>query len=311
MLACRRASEYTMVMGDLFDVSFMKKLELLTISARRAFRGQMRGERRSPRQGSSVEFSDYRQYVPGDDFRRIDWNAFARFENLLVKLFREEEDLHLCLLCDASSSMAFGEPSKFDYIRRVAAALAYVALNNADCVSVVLLGAEDDSPSPVHDLMRPRRGKGAIFDVFNFLEAAPMGGQTDLAASVRYLLSRKLTPGVAVVLSDMLLHNGYEQALQLLSYENFQPMVVHVMAPQEIAPSLQGDLRLRDSETGAHVDVSATKRTLAMYQKHVASFRRKLADFAQKNATEYVFASSETPFEDLVLQWMRQANMLT
>ena len=300
-------------MVDLFDTAFLKKLELLTLSARRALVGQSMGEQRSRRLGSSVEFADYRQYTPGDDFRRIDWNAYARFDNLLLKLFREEEDLSLYLLCDASASMDFGKPGKFDYARKVAAALAYIALHNGDRVSLYMLGDDNagEQAQPIRDSLRSRRGRGTIFEVFDFLQAATTGGATDLSACVQYLISGSVKPGIVVIISDMLLDDGYDHALKRLAYEKFQPMIVHVMAPQEITPDISGDLRLSDSETGHQVDVSPSKRMLDAYQKQLALFRRRVDNFARRHATDYVFAATDTAFEELVLQWMRTANMLS
>ena len=137
--------------------------------------------------------------------------------------------------------MGFGQPGKFDYARRVAGALAYVALNNSDRVSLYLLGSQDGSPLPVLDSLGPRRGRGSIFEVFEFL--APRAGRADGPDGLGAVPARrKSRPGVAVVCSDMLLHGGYEEALRLLSYEKFQPMVVQVLSPQELQPDLWGDL---------------------------------------------------------------------
>ncbi len=304
------ARRYTEGMDELFDATFLRKLEMLSLSAKRAFRGQMRGEQRSTRTGASVEFADYRQYNPGDDFRRIDWNAYARLDNLLLKLFREEEDLHLYLLVDGSASMNFGAPNKFDYVRRVAGALAYVALANSDRVSVYLLGGEEGAP-PVRDSLGPRRGRSAVFEVFDFLRAAQPGGRTDLTAAVEFLLARRARPGLAVICSDLLLPEGFESAIRRLAYERFEPMLVHVMAPDELQPDLRGDLRLVDAESGAYIDVSPTPRVAALYQRHLQQFRTRIVEFARKHGVEYVFTSSDAPFEELVLRWMRQANVLS
>ncbi|MFW6155323.1 MAG: DUF58 domain-containing protein [Planctomycetota bacterium] len=298
-------------MSDLFDAAFLKKLELLTLNARRAMAGQTRGEQRSTRHGSSVEFADYRQYAPGDDFRRIDWNAYARFDNVFLKLFREEEDLNVHVMVDASASMDFGLPNKFTYARRVAGALAYIALHNADRVSVYLLGRTEDSTVPVLDVTRGRRGRGAIFEVFDFLQQGTCEGAADLNGAVQYLLAGRAQPGIAAIISDFLLPDGYEGAVKRLAYEKFQPMLVHVMAPDEMNPDLTGDLRLTDSETGDHVDVSPTRRLIALYRKRLEAFRQMISAFAATHGTDYVFASTDTPFEDLVLRWMRAANMVT
>lgn len=305
-----RASVHSIFVADLFDNELLKKLELLNISARRAFRGQMRGEKRSPRTGSSVEFADYRQYYPGDDFRRIDWNAYARFDSLLLKLFHEEEDLHLYLMIDGSASMDFGRPNKFDYARKVAAALGYIALCSGDRVSLHLLGSEDDQPPGVLDSIGPRRGKASTFELFRFLERAQPQGQAELDAAARLLLARKAKPGVLVICSDLLLHSGYAEAIKRLSYERFQVMLVHILSPQELQPELAGDLRLTDSETGEHVDVSPTTRMMKTYTEHLQRFRDTAKAFAARHSLEYVFAGTDTPFEQLVMTWMRQANML-
>src|SRR5712671_1369524 len=122
--------------GPILDSPFLKKLERLSLITRRPFAGQMKGEKRSVKRGSSVEFADYREYLPGDDLRYVDWNTAARLEKLFVKLFIEEEDLYLALLVDTSGSMDFGRPTKLHYAARVAAALGYIGLANYDRVSV-------------------------------------------------------------------------------------------------------------------------------------------------------------------------------
>ena len=120
---------------ELFDDDFQRKLETLALVSRRVFAGRMRAERRTKKRGSGVEFADYRDYVPGDDFRYVDWNIFQRFARLLVRLYEEEEDLSIYFIVDCSSSMGFGDGKKFDQARRLCAALAYVGLANLDRVN--------------------------------------------------------------------------------------------------------------------------------------------------------------------------------
>ncbi|RPJ43072.1 MAG: DUF58 domain-containing protein, partial [Chloroflexi bacterium] len=124
----------------LFDESFLRRLERLALVARHASAGQTQGERRSPKRGQSVEFSDFRPYVAGDDFRRIDWNAYARLERFFIKLFVEEEDLAVHLLVDNSRSMRWGEPDKLGYAVRVAGAIGYIALAGLDRVTATAIG---------------------------------------------------------------------------------------------------------------------------------------------------------------------------
>src|SRR5579862_510325 len=120
----------------LFDSNFLKQLEYLSLVSRRVFRGSLLAQRRTKQLGGGLEFADHREYTPGDDFRYLDWNLFARLDTLLLKRFQEEEDLHVYFLLDCSRSMAFGDPPKFDFARRVSAALAYIGLADLDRISV-------------------------------------------------------------------------------------------------------------------------------------------------------------------------------
>src|SRR2546429_5774365 len=151
----------------LFDSDFLKKLEYLSLVSRRVFRGQLLAHRRQFQLGSGIEFADHREYTPGDDFRYLDWNLYARHEELLLKRFQEEEDLHVYLLLDCSRSMAYGEPAKFDFARQVTAALAYIALADLDRVAVVAFAADLVADFPL------TRGKGRILSLLKFLENLP------------------------------------------------------------------------------------------------------------------------------------------
>src|SRR5262249_7128115 len=152
--------------NNLIDPALMKKLEALRICVRRAFPGVTRGERRSPRHGSSVEFADFRKYEAGDDFRHIDWNIYARLERLMLRQFVEEEDLRVDILIDSSASMRLpGAITKFDYARKVAALLAFLAVDSHDRVGVWTFD------SNLETRVRAARGQGHFFDVVRFLEA--------------------------------------------------------------------------------------------------------------------------------------------
>src|SRR5438876_8472909 len=133
----------------LFDTDFLKKLEYLSLISKRVFRGSLMAQRRTMQMGSGIEFADHRDYTPGDDFRYIDWNLYARHNELLLKRFQEEEDLHVYLLVDASRSMAFGDPPKFDFARQVAAALAYIALADLDRVAITAFADDVHADLPL------------------------------------------------------------------------------------------------------------------------------------------------------------------
>src|SRR5271170_232508 len=157
----------------LFDSEFLKKLEYLSLISRRVFRGSLLAQRRTMQLGGGIEFADHREYTPGDDFRYLDWNLYARHEELLLKRFQEEEDLHVYLLLDCSRSMSFGTPPKFDLARQVTAALAYIALADLDRIAVVGFANEIVADFPL------TRGKGRVLSLLRFLEGLkPQGEDT-------------------------------------------------------------------------------------------------------------------------------------
>ncbi len=155
----------------LFDSEFLKKLEYLSLVSRRVFRGSLLAQRRTMQLGGGIEFADHREYTPGDDFRYLDWNLYARHDELLLKRFQEEEDLHVYFLLDCSRSMAFGDPPKFDFARQVAAALAYIALADLDRVAVIAFAGDIVADFPL------TRGKGRILSLLKFLEDLPAQGE--------------------------------------------------------------------------------------------------------------------------------------
>src|SRR5213080_3797424 len=121
----------------LLTPALLRRLEQFQLLAARRAKSSAKGERRSRTRGQSVEFADYRTYVHGDDFRYLDWNLYGRLERLFLKLYEEERELPVRIFLDASESMTFGEPRKFDFARQVAAAIGYVALSGFDRVSVI------------------------------------------------------------------------------------------------------------------------------------------------------------------------------
>src|ERR1700752_574190 len=145
---------------ELLPPDLLVKLERLELVTRKVFRGRMKGERRSKRKGQSVEFADFRGYVPGDDLRSLDWNLYARLDKLIIKLFLEEEDLHFFTLVDASRSMEFGEPTKLQYAKQLAASLGFVGLIRTDRVRIETLGQSGRNPGPV--LRRPRSAWASV-----------------------------------------------------------------------------------------------------------------------------------------------------
>ena len=309
----------------LFDSAFLSKLEQLYLLSRKIFRGQQRAERKSKQLGSSLEFADYRNYVAGDDLRAIDWNIYGRLERLFVKLFEEEQDLPVYFLVDASASMRWtpqadqdqkNAPTKFDQARRVAASLAYIALANLDRVNVFYFSATLGSDAGMS------RGKSQFHKLLEFLRRAPFSEknddksdsadaqQTQLLPSLRAFAQRAKRRGLVFILSDFFDPAGYDEALRLLRFHQFETHVIQVLDPAEREPLLRGDLRLLDAETNAPLEVTADDSLLRRYRDEIAAFLNGLENFCVRHQIGYVQAASDVAFEDLVLRVLRGGAIL-
>jgi uncharacterized protein (DUF58 family) len=289
----------------LFDSDFLKKLEYLSLVSRRVFRGQLLAQRRTMQLGGGIEFADHRDYTPGDDFRYLDWNVFARHGELLLKRFQEEEDLHVYILLDCSRSMAVGNPPKFDYARQVAAALAYIALADLDRVAVVAFAGEVIADFPL------TRGKARILGLLKFLEGLePQGTATDLERMARNLVHRGQRRGLAVVVSDLFDPNGFERGLDLLRHHRYEPHLVQIFDRLEAEPDLKGDIELLDIETGTIQKVTITERNLRQYRKIFANYIESVGRYCNTYGIGGTRSSTEVPFDELLLRMMRVAGAL-
>ena len=172
--------------STLLSPQLLAKLEQMELVSRKIFRGRMKGERRSPRKGQSVEFADFRNYVPGDDLRFVDWNTYARLDRLFLKMFLEEEDLHFYTLIDASGSMDFGQPTKLHYAVQLAAALGFVGLVRGDRVKIETLGKRRQAPV--------FRGRRSLWRMLDHLEGIAAGQSTPLAEGVKNFCIRNSGP---------------------------------------------------------------------------------------------------------------------
>ena len=287
-----------------FDEDFLRRLERLAVLVRRPVRGGLKGGRRSVKRGQSVEFADYRDYSLGDDLRQLDWNVYARLEKLLVKLFIEEEDLTVVLLVDGSASMAHGAPDKLVFAKRAAAALGYVALAAEDRVVLASLAGRTSRRRAA------LRGSGRAFRLLAELSAIqPAAGPTDLVAACRHALAQVTGRGVIVLVSD-LLDPGAERALRDLAGTGSEVIVLHVLAPDEVTPTLEGDLRLVDAETGATVDVTLDLAARERYTDRVEAWRNELATLAAKRRIAYVPLTSDLPLADLVFAELRRRRVV-
>lgn len=288
----------------LLDPDFIARLERLEIVSRKIFHGKMRGERRSKRRGESVEFADYRNYVVGDDLRHLDWNIYARLERLFVKLFLEEEDLHVNLLIDTSASMNTGAPHKGRYAMQIAASLAYIGLSNNDRVSVYAF-----ADGLYHELAG-LRGKRTIAKVFDFLNSAECSGAGDMTRACKQYALRHPQPGILLVLSDFLDKGGYEAGLRMLLGRKFDIYCIQILAPDEIDPKLTGELRLTDVEDADVAEVSISRALLNRYKHNLQVYCERLRDYCTRRGMTYAFTSTAVPFDQIVLNYLRRRGLL-
>jgi len=290
--------------GDLLDPDFIARLERLEIVSRKIFQGKMRGERRSKRRGESVEFADYRNYVVGDDLRFLDWNIYARLDRLFVKLFLEEEDLHVNVLLDTSASMDWGKPSKSRYARQIAAALAYIGLSNNDRVS--LYACADGLRYELAGL----RGKRLLPRMLDFLTNVECAGISDMGRACRQFALRHPQPGILLVLGDFLDKGGYEQGLRMLLGRKFDVYCIQILSPEEIEPTLTGELRLTDVEDEDVAEVSISRALINRYKHNLKAYCAALREFCARRGITYAFSSTDVPFDQLVMTYLRRRGLL-
>lgn len=291
----------------LFDETTLRKLHQLALVASRIRAGGMQGDRRSTRRGSSVEFADYRNYTPGDDLRRLDWNIYARLERPFIKLFEEEEDLSVTILLDGSRSMDWGEKElhKFSYALRLAAGLGAVALDSGDQLSVAFL--KDGRVAAEHG---PLRGQVSLARLFAFLEKLEVGGKTDLNSSLRQLAIKPRRAGLVILISDLLSEAGYESGLRELMGRGHQVVLIHLLSPDELDPPLAGDLQLVDVETGDEQDVSLDGGLRSLYRERAQAWLQFIQTDCRKRGIRYLALNTHQPWDQALLLDMRQAGIV-
>ncbi|MFN3487351.1 MAG: DUF58 domain-containing protein [Planctomycetota bacterium] len=285
-----------------FDGAFLKTLEALNLLARKALAGDARGDRQAPRKGASIEFADYRPYVPGDEIRYIDWNVYARHGSLFVKEFSAEENVHVSVILDASGSMEFG--GKFEAARELAAALGYIGLAHYDTVSLYAFDSE------LRALESFLRGKGRVFDLLGALESLSPGGATDMAAAFRGTLPRLRGRSLVLLLSDFYDESGYRKAIPALLARRHEVRLIHLVAHEEVAPPLRGRVQLLDLETGRQREVVAEPATVEAYRRRFARFCEEIDEFSRAHELPCARVLAGEPLDRQVIEVLRAGGIL-
>ncbi|MCE2752981.1 MAG: DUF58 domain-containing protein [Pirellula sp.] len=287
----------------LLSPEMMAKLERMELVSRKIFRGRMKGERRSKRKGQSVEFADFRNYVAGDDLRFIDWNLFARLDRLYLKIFLEEEDLHVYTLVDDSLSMDFGTPSKFLTAKRIAAALGYIGLCRGDRVSVSTF-SKASAPLVV-------RGRSSSHRLIGQLQSAQCHNPApSMEESVRHFCLRNTGKGIVILITDLMNKTGYEAALKMLVAREMDIYLIHVLSPEELEPKLTGDLKLMDAEDFDMREVSISASLLDRYRLTLNAFIDSARSFCNRRSIGYVSVRSDQAIDPLINDYLRSRGLV-
>ena len=292
----------------LFDQATLAKIEQLAIIATKVRVGMMKGDRRSRKRGSSIDFADYRDYVKGDDLRRLDWNIFARLGRPYIKLLEDEEDLAVHILIDVSASMNWpdngSDYNKYQFSLRTAGALGYIGLGTGDQVSVSTFSEESI------ETWGPHRGRHNGVALFQFLEGCSPGGTTDINRSVREYRQKALRPGMVFLVSDLLSPSGFETGLHSLLSRGYEIVIIHVLAPDEVEPLFGGDVKLVDIETNDEAEISLNMATVGLYRTRIEEWRKDIKEFCRKRDVHYMPVETDYPWDKVILHSLRMEGVL-
>ena len=282
-----------------FTPEFLARLEQLRLKTRREYAGMGKGSHLSPRRGSSLEFSDFRHYARGDDFRYIDWGLYGRTDKYYIKLFKEEEDLLTYIFLDASASMGFPERDrKFEAAVATALAVAYVALAAGDRVMVRVLAGKGEPPAPVFVYGRHR-----IVELARHLGGIRPGGELDFAPALAREMVSIRRAGKVFVISDFLgLLNSVERALGLFTAANMDVSAVQILGATELeGQGLQGDVEVVDAETGERVRVSVGARERQRYRETLMRLAHEIRFFCSRSGLHYALYTTDREFHDFFM----------
>lgn len=275
----------------LLDATARRILDRLRMAVRPGSTATRQGGHRSPVLASGVEFADHRPYVPGDDFRRIDWRAFHRHGQLVMRQFEEERDARIYVLLDLSGSMSRGTPPKIEIAKRMAAAFAYVGMKQFDRAIVLPFGEDLEREA------RPLRTAQDLPEVDRFLADASVGGPTVFAQAVRTLGTRFPQRGLAVVVTDLMSPSGFPEGFRTLGALGHELRVVHVRAEEDLAPKVTGELELHDAETGQKVRLRVSKDLLDRYKQELRAHVEGCREAVKRAGGRFVDVPVDLPLE--------------
>ncbi len=282
----------------LLSPALMARLESLQLSSRHRLMGRFGGEHMSKRYGSTVDFADFREYHPGDDFRRIDYHVLARLDQVLIKLYEADDEITVRLLIDTSASMTVG--GKMLQAKRLAAAMGFVALTAHDSVSVHTFPTRGTAPRFA--------GRAAVPAFLQYIEGLEATGLTPFAEAAGHLLSQSGLPGLTIVASDLLTSEW--PSLVRLRGSGSDVTILHILCAEDVEPEFAGDLELVDRELGERLTVSVTDDVASSYRRRVRAWREEVATAARGTGSTYVALDAKDDIETLLLQTWRSSGVL-
>ncbi len=289
--------------GSQLSPAFLHQLERMSLVSLRRLATHGQGDRRSTQRGSSLQFADFRSYAPGDDLRQVDWNVYGRSGELLVRLYEDERTLGVHLLVDVSRSMDWGMPNKRQVAISLASALAYVTLSGFDRLQLGFLGDR------LVGQAGPFWGQQQRAAALAALASPPRAGSTDFVASISSYLDRLHQPGLFVLITDLLSPTA-EDGLRRLISPRHEAIVIHLLAPQELAPEPGEDVQLVDRETGQAIDVTLDLATLARYRERLDAWSERLSRLCRERNARYVRLSSGDDLERRMIGALRRQRIL-
>lgn len=297
-------------MKQIIDDSFIALLESRDLRIEAPMNGLFGGNRRARAYGSSAEFADFREYVPGDDLRRIDWNLYARFEKLFLKLFVDERQLHHSIYIDASASMDWGEPNKAHTALRLAAAIGFLAVQSMDRVSFFAV-----HQNRCEDLCRTVIGREAFYGAANTLNGLAFYGDGDLGAALNAQEDIGHGDGICVILSDFLTDCDWKSGVDRLLYHNRQVCLIQVLSRDEITPALSGKVLMLDAEGFGEEDsknykTEVTRSSVKAYEEAFLYHQRDIRRFCAARNVQFITLCSDEPIEQILLQKATEVGLI-
>ena len=297
-------------MKQIIDGGFIAMLEARDLRMQNPMNGMFGGNRCSRAYGSSAEFADFREYAPGDDLRRIDWNLYARFEKLYLKLFVDERQLHHKIYIDASASMDWGEPNKAHIALKIAAAVGFLSVQSMDRVSFYAI--HEDT---CEDLCQTVVGREAFYNAVNMLNEVDFYGDGDMGAAFDSLEDPGHGDGISIIISDFLTDADWKSAVDKLLYHNREVYLIQVLSRDEITPDISGKVLMLDAESIDEDDSrnyrsEITRTSVKAYEEAFLYHQREIKNFCAARNVGFITVCSDESIERMLFMKATEVGLI-